>query len=183
MLSGALRKSIRADDEISEFLRCWKGLPRRGSGDLPSRCDFDPGAVSHLLPRISIVEATQKGLRVRLVGTELVARLGRNPTRRYITEIAGGDYLRFLEELLTAVVESGRPMLSSTQYAVHSGRKATLHRLSVPFSTGGAEVDQVMTLTVFSWPIGAEPFPLYQDDRDGPHFHRLTAGDASWSAD
>ena len=165
------------ESEATLFLGYWSGLPRRGGSDLPSRCDFEPAAVLRLLPRISIVEARQEGLRVRLVGTELVARLGRDPTRRYLAEVGGGAYLDFLERLMRAVIERRRPIVSGTEYGADAWRKATLRRASVPLSTNGAEVDQVMTLAVCSWPAGAEPFPIYADDRDGPHRHRMTPAD------
>ena len=159
--------------EATLFLRYWGGLPRRGGSDLPSRCDFEPAAVTRLLPRISIVEARHEGFRVRLVGTELVARLGRDPTRRYLAEIAGGEYLDFLERLMRAVIGKRGAILSATEYGAGALRQATLRRASVPLSTNGADVDQVMTLTVCSWAAGSDPFPIYQDDREGPHRHRM----------
>src|SRR6185437_3247279 len=53
---------------------------------LPDRRELDPAEISDLLPHLSIVEVVgdQPRYRFRLIGTQVVAALGFNPTSQFI---------------------------------------------------------------------------------------------------
>lgn len=69
------------------WLEHWWSLPRQGL--VPLRADFDPSRVPRLLPYLEMHDLRQPGVsRLRLVGTRVAERYGRDPT--------GRDYLNFV---------------------------------------------------------------------------------------
>lgn len=73
--------------DAREFLGYWNSLPKIGL--IPSRRDFDPAEVKHLLPKIVIHQViSAEMVKVRLAGTEVVFGYGR--------DITGENYLDFV---------------------------------------------------------------------------------------
>ena len=60
---------------------------------MPSRAQLDPREMPRLLPHVILYDAgdTPESVTYRLVGTEITARWGFNPTGRRYTEVVGGE--------------------------------------------------------------------------------------------
>jgi hypothetical protein len=70
-----------------DLYRYWDS--KRAGRAIPARHDIDPAEMRHLLPHLSLVEATIEGrFRYRLVGTRVVQDLGRDVTG---TEVGARD--------------------------------------------------------------------------------------------
>src|SRR5260221_4000565 len=93
------------DERIVELYRYWLAIhPARGL--IPGRQHFDPVDVPRLLPLLWLIEFQRHPLRFkyRLVGTEHVQALGRDPTSQWLDEV----HVRFTtssgyRQLVTAV--------------------------------------------------------------------------------
>ena len=71
-----------------QFFDYWDRLPKVNF--VPDRKDFDPVAIHRLMPFISILEVMLPDrVEMRLIGTDLVQRIGHDPT--------GQNYLDFFE--------------------------------------------------------------------------------------
>src|SRR5260370_18069961 len=76
------------DERIVELYRYWLAIhPARGL--IPGRQHFDPVDVPRLLPLLWLIEFQRHPLRFkyRLVGTEHVQALGRDPTSQWLDEV------------------------------------------------------------------------------------------------
>src|SRR5258708_34032350 len=76
------------DERTVELYRYWLALhPARGL--IPGRQHFDPVDVPRLLPLLWLIEFQRHPLRFkyRLVGTEHVQALGRDPTSQWLDEV------------------------------------------------------------------------------------------------
>lgn len=102
---GGKYDSIRAQldhPDLIRFFEYWRSKVARRR--LPSRADFDPVEIPDLLPWIYLVDvvddASRRRLRCRLIGTSIVARIGRDMTGHYF------DDGMFSEKTLAAVTEA-----------------------------------------------------------------------------
>jgi hypothetical protein len=89
----------------ANFFQYWDKLPKKNL--VPDRSDFDPLKIVKLMPQIVMVEYHESNApSFRLVGTEIVDRLGFDPSRK--------SYLSFMDQKLTAVFWSVSQAILST---------------------------------------------------------------------
>lgn len=100
-------------DRARQLFSYWNSLPKINL--VPDRKDFNPAAIHKLMPIVSILELVSPArVEVRLVGTDLVDRIG--------AEITGGNYLESLEpELRPAYLQ-----ILNTQISHPCGRRTVL---------------------------------------------------------
>jgi hypothetical protein len=148
-------REFLTDARLERFYDYWQSL--RGSRAMPARRDLDPAAIKDLLPHVVIVERIADRFRYRLVGTEVVNRIGAENTGRYFDELpALGAYRAFMTRVYRTVCEDRRAVLSETDYD-GAGKAAAIRRLSVPFAEDGAEVSHIVSLLLFRSPKGTPP--------------------------
>jgi len=92
------------DDRTAELFRYWRSL-WPADGLLPGRQHVDPLAIPRLLPWLRLYEVHRDPLRFkyRLVGTECVRMLGRDPTGRWFDETFPGAGASRTHESLVGV--------------------------------------------------------------------------------
>ena len=115
--------------------------------DLPDRADIDPVEMPRrLLPYLFIVEyAPIPGRwRYRLMGTEMVERLGADLTGRFLDEALGGRYCNYLTPLNAEVRASRRPLYTESTLTSDDGAVLLTKRMLVPLTNGGDEVAMVL---------------------------------------
>jgi len=148
--------------DIALLLRYW--LDRREGGRPPLRRSMDPGDFRQLLSRIAVMEVLQReGLalrfRYRLTGSEIVARIGRDPTGKHFDEIYEGEDLVETERLYTHLRETGKAFASHASYAVGRTQENLLlyDRLILPLRSRQEldQADQFMLLIVVVGQTGA----------------------------
>lgn len=116
-----------------QFMEYWNSLPK--AGVLPDRSDFNPTAIYKLMPAITILEIVSPDrVEMRLVGTDLVERMGIDPTgRNYLDSIAPAARLPYLEMLNRQINHPcGRLSILKTREA--SGILSQVEVLSLPMS-------------------------------------------------
>lgn len=141
-----------ADEQVVRMHRYWREI--RPAGRLiPRRRDFDPAAVPRLLPAIRLydVERDPWRFRYRLVGTELVRMLGRDPTGTWYDEnvphaqaTRSHADLVFVGEARGLCYRRGFP-LALAPLKDH----VTSERILLPLSEDGRQVDMVLGFTVY----------------------------------
>lgn len=152
-----------------EFIAYWQEL--RGDKPVPSRADFRPVRVRHLLPRMIIVERDEAGeFVVRLAGTEIVERLGEEITYRNFFK--NGSHLEedigVLKDLYDSMLSW--PMgLTGTREWVTDTETYDSHFLHLPFSHKEGKPNELMILLHFDIPYSTaltNPVARIGDVRD-----------------
>jgi hypothetical protein len=127
-----------------ELLVAWSRLPARGF--VPDRSDFDPMAVAHILPVVSIIERIgPDDWRFRLVGTEIERRWGRGITGSNITDIVSPPAVAVMRRELREIVERPCGSWSERLVALRSERRAVLETLRLPLRAGDGRVSLVLS--------------------------------------
>ena len=85
-----------------------------GRGELPGRGAFDPLEMPELLPNLTLfdVERVPLRFRIRLVGTAIVAAMGKDTTGFYLDQL---DRIEAVERRARELVETKRPYFLSDQ--------------------------------------------------------------------
>ena len=142
------------DPRLSRFHDYWLGKCRPGR--LPSRADIDPVDIPDLLPWIMLIDpvAGPDGyrFRMRLIGTGIVARAGRDATGRFYDEmLSKRDVARF-SAIYTEVIKTGRPHHYHSDIDINrlEGREHIRYeRLLCPLASDGTNVDMLAAIVVF----------------------------------
>lgn len=141
--------------DIAFLLRYW--LDRREDGLPPLRRRMEPSDFPHLLPRIAVMETvpTEGGevrIRYRLTGSEIVARIGRDPTGWLFDEFYDDDDAAETLRLYCHLRETGHAFASHASYAVSKMEENMLvyDRLILPMRSNAdvTMADQFMLLIV-----------------------------------
>jgi hypothetical protein len=121
----------------------WEG--RRAGGRLPARRDLDPLDIPDLLPNLMLIDvASEAELRYRLVGTALVAHMGRDTTGLLLQD---GYSARVWEEILPDylyVIRKRRPCLRRNVAVGPREKRPACLRLLLPLAGDGERVDMLL---------------------------------------
>jgi hypothetical protein len=141
--------AIVTHPSVHEFHRHWLAL--KGDRDFPAKADFDPTAVPRLLPGILLlrVHETPLDFEYRIIGEEVVARLGNLKARRVreaaLLNASSGAYENYV-----AVVEARRPQfLEGTATVAYRDRPMRISRVHCPLSADGARIDHIISYCAF----------------------------------
>jgi hypothetical protein len=143
-----------ANPRLRRFHDYW--LSKTRGELLPSRQDIDPVEIPELLPWMMLIDPVPvpdgHRFRVRLVGTGIVTRVGRDATGKWYDELfTPADVARF-SAIYTEVIGSGRPHHFHSDYDVGliRGREHIRYeRLLCPLATDGTNVDMLAGVVVF----------------------------------
>jgi hypothetical protein len=128
-----------------ELLASWLELPHR-EGFVPDRESFDPMAITHILPVISLIE--REGVdewRFRLVGTEIERQWGRTFTGRNCFEELSPEAVAVMRRELRCIVEWPCGSWSRRRVERLSGRMITLETLRLPLRAKCGAVRQILS--------------------------------------
>ncbi|NKB59668.1 MAG: PAS domain-containing protein [Alphaproteobacteria bacterium] len=122
------------------------------NGKLPSRDDFDPIDVPHLLPNLWLLEVHHDPLRFwrRTVGSRIEEFAGRNLTGGYVGEHLNNQKQSGVHSFLIDVLESKRPSWRRGKPLISFEKEfSELERLYLPLAADGDTVDMILAMTVF----------------------------------
>lgn len=140
------------DEQISRLHRYWRDIRPAGS-PMPSRRDLDPAAIPRLLPAIRLIDVHRDPwrFRYRLVGTELVRMLGRDPTGTWYHEnVADAQSTKSHADLV--YVAEGRGYCYRRGFPlqlVPNKDYVSSERILLPLARDGREVDMILGLAVY----------------------------------
>lgn len=156
--------------DLRELYAYW--LANGGRTGIPLRSTLDPVDFKHLLPRLAIIEVLKTAdgdrFRYRLAGTEIARQAGRDPTGKTFDDLYEGEYLAAAMATYTRIVKTGRPDFSERTFPLGEGAAhLRYNRIILPYSSDGAEVDQLVLLIVVldqtASPRRVGSFEVYSD--------------------
>jgi hypothetical protein len=156
----ASHTEISLDPRFRVLLEWWER--KRAGRAVPDRRDIDAVELGPaLLPHLVLVELVgREDCRYRLVGTEVVRRLGFDPTGKRLSEALSGGYRAYLMALVDAVTSERRPVWSSSLMQRPGRPPLETRRLFLPFTRGGERVEVVLAIHSFNPPApGESPAP------------------------
>lgn len=103
------------DPRLDTIFHYW--LDRRGARGMPERADIHPGDFRQLVRLLNLVDVLYRPLRFRhrLVGSESIEWLGRDPTGRILDETLYGPATDEILGSLTTIVQEARPYRRSAR--------------------------------------------------------------------
>lgn len=150
MTDPALREEDILEPVLRRIYAVWN--ERRGRKPMPTRAEMDlPFSIAFGLPFASLfdIETGHPGFarryRYRLIGTEIVANMGRDVTGGYIDTVLEGDFRDQIIALFDRVIDSSQPLYHEIRYPWRSVRRSA--RLSLPLGED-RRVVQLLNCTV-----------------------------------
>lgn len=143
------------DSNVRQFLQLW--FDSRNSGQMPGKEFLDPLRLRFLLGSLSLLEVHHDPLRFRyrLVGTDIVERLGHELTNKWLDEHPDPAWRPFLLKGATMVHHAAMPIYAHVQSRT-LGYDWLLEVVAVPLFGPDGEVAY----------IGAgQSFPPYKSER------------------
>lgn len=126
----------------------------RAGGKWLRQADLRPEKFVFALPYVALIErppGDAPGLRIRLVGEEIRNEGVGYVRGRLIEDIDPPWYRKHLTECYRAVFASGEPSLEAV-HVIYDVRNYYYHRLILPLTVSGEQVDIVMVATVYTEP-------------------------------
>ncbi len=124
---------------------------KRGTRVMPTRADFDPIEMVPLLPHLYLVDvASGPGVdelrfRYRLIGTSIVALLGRDSTGKWADETLHGDKAPGIRDLFTLLFETKAPVaIKGFIFFIRDKNWVFVEGLLLPLSADGETVTMIL---------------------------------------
>jgi hypothetical protein len=127
---------------------------------MPDRADIDPTEMRpDLLPYLFIVElvGAPPCWRFRLAGTRLVNRLGLDPTGRFVGDVLGPVYGRYVVALDDEVRDRRLPLYTESEFRVDGEEPSLTKRMLVPLTAGGSDVAMILGAQTYHSSIVGTP--------------------------
>ena len=128
---------------VLDFFAYWERIRARRTA--PSWADVNPAAIKHLLPYLLVGEVQHEpfDLRYRLVGSEVVASYGYDPTWDSLrsTHRAAED---IWFQLYRRVIDTGLPCFGQYSLPTGPGELARVDTGSFPLAKPGGAIDRVI---------------------------------------
>lgn len=141
----ALPDNVR-DPRLRLFFDYWKSKCRPGR--LPARGDIEPLEMVAFLPYVILIDVERQKetyrFRYRLVGTEVVALFGHDPTGRYLDEATLPQRYPLVHGRLLSVVETKRPHYAILPVPLPNRDTVYAEIMTVPMASDGDTVDLLL---------------------------------------
>ena len=140
--------------QISELAAYWHA--KRGNRFAPRRADIDPAEIREHMPRLFMIDVLPGGdYRYRLVGTELVARTGRDPTGMLLSQLQAErpDVRDVRKQRYDEVVASRRPIYTRGEvYWLGEDEYRCFECGHFPLSDDGKNANIILAELYLYWP-------------------------------
>lgn len=121
-------------------------LKKKGDRDAASRADLAPAEIKPFLPILNLIDVRKEplGFRHRLVGTEIVERLGRDATGCWVDSALYGPAWEQVFDGLRTVLEERRPYRRLTRLDWHTRSWLSMESLELPLIDESGEVNMIL---------------------------------------
>lgn len=132
-----------ADPLLRRLYQYWDR--ERGNHPMPTRDSVDPIKMRYILGHLALIEVLpeRKNFRIRLHGTELVARLGADFTGKTVDELPPGDLRKLALTWFTVVAEQRAPYHEQVDKVI-DGLTRRFEVLVLPYSKQCATIDLML---------------------------------------
>ncbi|MBX3496603.1 MAG: PAS domain-containing protein [Parvibaculum sp.] len=145
------------DERLTLLYRTW--CEKKGARAAPTRDDFDPAEIFALMPIMHLIDVIREplGFRHRLVGTELVERMGRDVTGRWVDADTYGEAAAEIFDGLKIIATEVRPYRRRARLDWHKQHWLTTEAVEMPLLGPDGEVNMVLRGATFF--VRAERLP------------------------
>ncbi len=148
------RHLTRADDignaRLRRLYEYW--LAKKGARRYPSRTDIDPLDFAYVLGHVILFDVIREPLRfrVRVHGTEMVAKAGYDLTGKFLDDLPITDYRLYVRERCEGMVRDGQPILV-THYRTLDGKPRRYEAIWLPLADDGETVSMLLCALIYDW--------------------------------
>jgi hypothetical protein len=144
------------DPRLRRFYDYWLG--KCGGRRFPARRDIDPLDFPYLLGNLMLMDVLRdpRRFRVRLHGTNVVARMNYDMTGKFLDEVPRPEYRAYVLERCLGLVASGAPLVLMNDLIV-DGWVSRYEALWLPLSDDGIEVDLLVCAMIYGEAGSAPP--------------------------
>ena len=134
---------------LQRFFHYWNA--KRGTAPCPRHGDIDPLEIRYALGYVLIAERrpAPDHFHIRLMGQELVERYGIDLTGRSLADYPEPVFRDLVRKTFATVIDQRRPVLVDRDI-VSAGRRHRYEGLTLPLSSDGKAIDQVIACLDFS---------------------------------
>ncbi len=126
-----------------DLYRYWD--TKRGSQSMPSREDIDPIDIPRLIPFIALIEADHGRYRWRLVGTGIVADIGRDLTgQTFGSYVTPPSFVAAMEATFHRVLRDSQPVFEEHVYKTAFYTSRTVSRIILPLAAGNRSPPMIL---------------------------------------
>lgn len=133
--------------QLRALLAFWQEKRRAKGGSLPARTDLGPEEMKPFLPcvtLISVFEAPRR-FQFRLVGTGVLAHMGRETTHVWVEQELFADKAAKVGEFFSLPVDTGAPAYARGSYAVTpTSRTLRFETVIMPLASDGTTIDMLL---------------------------------------
>jgi hypothetical protein len=136
------------DHRLRRFYDYWRG--KRGDRRFPARRDIDPLDFAYVLGNLMLVDVLRdpQRFRVRLHGTNVVARMHYDMTGKLLDEVPRPEYRAYVLDRCRGLVASGEPVALKNDLTL-DGWTSRYEALWLPLSGDGVHVDLLICAMVY----------------------------------
>lgn len=143
--------SVKAETVRSDALRAllsyWRDKTRERGGVLPARRDLRPDEMVSFLRNVSLINVydNPRRFQFRLVGTGIVAAMGRETTSLWVNEAVFADRTSKVSAFFSLPAETRNPAYAAGRYTVSpTGRELQFETVLAPLSSDGSSIDMLL---------------------------------------
>jgi hypothetical protein len=147
MAASSVKPETIRTDSLRALLSYWREKTRERGGVLPARRDLRPDEMVSFLRSGSLINVydSPRRFQFRLVGTGIVASMGRETTSLWVNEAVFADRASRVSNFFSIPVETRGPAYASGRYTVSpTGRELQFETVLAPLSSDGNGVDMLL---------------------------------------
>jgi hypothetical protein len=136
------------DTRLRRLYEYW--LAKKGQRRFPSRKDIDPVDFPYVLGHVMLVDVVRDPLRfrVRVHGTDMVAKAGYDLTGKFLDDHPISDYRHYVMERCEGLVRDGEPLLVWHDRSL-DGKRRRYEALWLPLSDDGQQVTMLLAAMIY----------------------------------
>jgi hypothetical protein len=136
------------DARLRQLYEYW--LAKKGQRHFPSRRDIDPVDFPYVLGHVMLVDVMRDPVRfrVRIHGTEMVAKAGYDLTGKFLDDHPISEYRRYVMERCEGLVGDAEPLLVWHDRLV-DGKQRRYEALWLPLSDDGQHVTMLLAAMIY----------------------------------
>jgi hypothetical protein len=140
------------DARLRRLYEYW--VEKKGQRRFPSRRDIDPIDFAYVLGHVILIDVLRDPLRfrVRVHGTEMVAKAGYDLTGKFLDDHPITEYRRYVMERCEGLVRDGEPLLVRHDRTL-DGKPRRYEALWLPLSDDGQQVTRLLAALIYDLQI------------------------------